>query len=543
MRFFLASVLLLAATSVQAAPKLEHLSPLGAQRGTQATISAQGSGLQDVTALWFANPAIQATLQPGGKADEQKFQVTVPANVAPGLVECRAIGKDGISDARFLVVGTLPEITKKDERTTQFEPQDVTLPVTVNGMIKDNNQADWFRFSLKKGEWITVLCTGRWSGAKLDPYVRLLDPQGRSLGWSDDSGASTDARLHFQAPEDGQYIVEARDVQYRGGKGFDYRLKLWTGPFVTGAMPAAIQSGHPQTVQARVSGENRAVSVSPLPERDWDGPGAWVTIPGAPEPYPLLASDYPQLDGRAPNDPPEQAQALSLPCGVTGTFGSIADIDRYRVSLKAGQSLVVRVRMNNWQGQGSPTVSLFAPDGKLLHDERGNGDGEATATLTAKVGGEYRIELHALLWKVRGGPEFTYNAEFSEKESPDIGVSFPAGVTTYEEETGKEVKIKLNVERRAFDGPIALDVEGLPAGCTFEPKSTPGKGFVELTAKCPAPVPVSHALLRVTAKAEVAGAMRSRLGHGAARVFQQDPDVADTAPEVTHLGLNIGPAK
>src|SRR5579883_2998664 len=83
-----------------AAPKLDHLEPLGAQHGTQVTVQIHGSDLADVTGIWFSDPAIQAVLQPGGKPDVQMFQVTVPSSVPAGLYEDRVIGKSGISEAR-----------------------------------------------------------------------------------------------------------------------------------------------------------------------------------------------------------------------------------------------------------------------------------------------------------------------------------------------------------------------------------------------------------------------------------------------------------
>ncbi|MCC2672936.1 MAG: hypothetical protein K0Q72_5408, partial [Armatimonadetes bacterium] len=191
-----APLLLLLALPAQAAPKVEALSPLGGQRGAVVKIRATGSDLGDVTGMWFSDPRLQAVVATGGKPNEQFLTVTIPADQPPGMVECRLLAKSGISEARFFCVGTLPEVTESPEATTQAAPLDVKAPVTVVGQITGNANADWVRFSLKKGEWATVTCLARAAGSRLDPFLRALDPAGRTVVRDDDAGANRDARLH-----------------------------------------------------------------------------------------------------------------------------------------------------------------------------------------------------------------------------------------------------------------------------------------------------------------------------------------------------------
>jgi hypothetical protein len=523
-----------------ALPKPEQLLPFGAQRGTEVSVRVTGAELQDTTGLWFAEPAIQATLQTGGKADEQRFQVKVPASVAPGRYECRVVGKGGASEARFFVVGAFPEVTRIGERLTRQSPQPVQTPVVVNGSLGGNNDADWYRFPLKKGEWATLLCTGRSAGTKVDPYLRVLDPQGRSLAWNDDVGPNRDARIHFRAAQAGDYTIEVRDLQYRGGKAYDYRTTVLVGPYVTAASPAAIAPGGQGMVRLTVSGESRSVPVTAPAEFEWSGPGALVTADGAPDAYPLLASELPQVEEQAAHPTAAQAQPLSVPSGVTGAFGKIGEEDYYRVALREKQSLHVRVRMANWSGLGSPTIGVFAPDGKLLKFERGNGDGEAGYGFQAPAAGDYVICLRDLLWKVRGGPELGYYVEFFEQETPDFGLRYRDAATLYPLAVGSEAKLHLALDRRAFGGPVTLKVEGLPAGCTYSPTTFPGNGDFDLVIKCATASPAPYALLRISASAEINGVMRTRIARTAVKFATQDNDTMETAPEVTHAALNFG---
>ncbi len=294
-RSLLLLTLLLPALPAVAAPKLDSLAPLGGQRGTAVQVRAAGADLGDVTGMWFADPRLSARLEPGGKPAEQHLTVSSPPDMPPGRYECRLLAKSGISEARLFCVGVLPELPESAETTTQSAPQELKAPVTVVGQINANTKAEWFRFALKQGEWATVVCVARAAGSRLDPFLRALDPAGRTVVRNDDAGTNRDARIHFQAKEDGAYTVELRDLGYRGGDGFPFRLSFYRGPYVTHAEPLAVQAGTRQTVQALVSGERRPVTVTAPADYEPELPAAEVRVPGAPDPFPLIGSRFPQV--------------------------------------------------------------------------------------------------------------------------------------------------------------------------------------------------------------------------------------------------------
>ena len=64
-------------------------------------------------------------------------------------------------------------------------------------------------------------------GRPLDPVLRVLDPGGKILAESDDTGRnSRDLERSFTAPADGEYRLFVRDLNGRGGPRFAYLLSV-----------------------------------------------------------------------------------------------------------------------------------------------------------------------------------------------------------------------------------------------------------------------------------------------------------------------------
>ena len=57
-----------------------------------------------------------------------------------------------------------------------------------------------------------------------------------------------DPVVHFEVPQDGDYIVEIHDSIFRGREDFVYRLTIGELPFVTGIFPLGGRLGEKTTV-------------------------------------------------------------------------------------------------------------------------------------------------------------------------------------------------------------------------------------------------------------------------------------------------------
>lgn len=98
-------------------------------------------------------------------------------------------------------------------------------PIAFNGIINQNGDEDWFRFSAKKDQEWEVNAFAQSIRSPLDTVMNVYDEKGRSLAGNDDSG-SADSYLRFKVPADGEYFVRVTDHLGRGGPNYVYRIEL-----------------------------------------------------------------------------------------------------------------------------------------------------------------------------------------------------------------------------------------------------------------------------------------------------------------------------
>src|SRR5207244_7615655 len=105
--------------------------------------------------------------------------------------------------------------------------QAVPVPCVVVGRA-DAEVSDYYKITVKAGERVSFEILGRRLGSAFDPQIQLYDAKsGRELpgGHSNDApGLQTDPRLTYTFKDAGDYLVEVRDVLYRGGADFFYRF-------------------------------------------------------------------------------------------------------------------------------------------------------------------------------------------------------------------------------------------------------------------------------------------------------------------------------
>ena len=128
--------------------------------------------------------------------------------------------------------------------------QAVAVNSAVNGSSDGNNQ-DLFKLTLKQGQRIVIDCQSARLDTEMDPTLVLFAADGRQLASNADY-YGRDPLIDFVAPADGEYLVEVKDLTYRGG--YPYRLVITDRPHIENVFPRAVQAG--QTVELTVLGRN-----------------------------------------------------------------------------------------------------------------------------------------------------------------------------------------------------------------------------------------------------------------------------------------------
>lgn len=115
----------------------------------------------------------------------------------------------------------------ENEPNDPARPQAIASTVALSGRIDPPGDQDAFRISLRKGDKRLFRVESRTLGRPLDPVLRVLDPGGKMLAESDDSGGnSRDPEQSFTAPADGEYRLLVRDLNGQGGPRFAYLLSV-----------------------------------------------------------------------------------------------------------------------------------------------------------------------------------------------------------------------------------------------------------------------------------------------------------------------------
>lgn len=176
---------------------VEHAFPLAVSRATPGSVERIG---------WNIPEALRKVEVPRGEGDITEL-------FHPDLA--------GSASVRLEPHATIVEVEPNDAA----HPQAITVPVTISGRIGERGDVDVFQFEAKKGKPLFFALEGPSLGSPMDPVLRLRDAAGKVLSRANDREGK-DATLAFNAPVDGKYTIEVRDLHGDGGPGYFYRLRV-----------------------------------------------------------------------------------------------------------------------------------------------------------------------------------------------------------------------------------------------------------------------------------------------------------------------------
>jgi serine protease Do len=193
---------------------------------TDAAINPGNSGgplLNSNAELVGVNTAIYTT---GENAGNIGIGFAIPMNHVESFLTALAAGDVPVAAVRT----GLPALTPFDT-SLDAPPIFGSLTEGDNVLPSDRSLFDAYRFSGRAGQSVSLAM----SSQDFDSYLILLDADGNSVAFDDDSGGGYDALIQTTLPTSGDYLLLANT--YESGQSGSYRLQLSSGTGNVAATP------------------------------------------------------------------------------------------------------------------------------------------------------------------------------------------------------------------------------------------------------------------------------------------------------------------
>lgn len=374
--------------SPRAKPELLALAPRGVERGRTVRLELKGKNLIDVERIETGHPSLVATVvmptgdSPTSAGESVVVEVTASADTPRGKYDVTVISPGGKSGKLPIFVDDLAQNSEQEPNNRADQAATITLPSTVWGAIATAGDADHYRFELAAGQSVVFEAAIKEIDSKLDAVLILSDSSGRSLTRSHLFDGGAVALCTYTAPIAGTYTLRVGDLMQAGSPEHTYRLSIGSFPYVTGWYPLSV----PANAEAEVvlAGFN-------LPER------AAVALPasasGSDASAPIDQNIYrgrkaikvaigtlPELLETEPNDAPDEATSIAVPCTVGGRIwrnsaadtassdsqAIKADADLYRFESRKGQSWIIETEAARRDTPLDTKIEVFDAAGRPI---------------------------------------------------------------------------------------------------------------------------------------------------------------------------------
>ena len=501
----------------QVQPALTAVFPQGGQQGRSVEVRLTGTNLGTATAVWFSGKGITAEIKETTGQAAVVFngvgvsgsiptdaQLVASLTIAPdaplGVQQIRVVTPYGVSNAGSFVVGNLREIIEEETEESELETPPtmetdwLALPVTVNGTIASIDDADSFTFQLKKDARLICEVVAQQIGSLLDSYLVLRDANGTEVTNSG-LGNAFDSVLDYTALETGKHTLHIRDIRYRGGDGYGYRLSIGELPYLETIFPLGGRRGTENTIT--VTGANldtvASIQVSIGAETPVGEQSLRVQTPSglATNLHPFAIGNWAEMVEIEPNNTTGNANAVTTPITLNGKIDKSGDIDWFSFEIEEPQLLVFEVEALKLSSKLDALLTLYGPgkpmegleemawnDNKaqvlMINDDAISAD--ARIDWNFEEAGKYSVAIRDL--NNQGGETYPYRLNIRPLE-PDCQLSVIAldirnrlsSMDNPRVSRGSSVTLLVDVIRLdQFNGPIRLHCPALPK--TFDVSPT-----------------------------------------------------------------------
>ena len=517
----------------QVQPTLTGVFPQGGQQGRSVEVTITGTNLGKATAVWFSGSGITAEIkEKTGQAavlfngagvsgrvptDAQLVaSLTIASNAPLGIQQIRVVTPYGVSNAGSFVVGNLREIVEVETEESELETDWLALPLTINGTIMSIDDEDSFTFQLKKDARLICEVTAQRIGSLLDSYLVLQDANGTKVADSG-LGDGLDAVLDYTVLETGKYTLHIRDIRYKGGKGYGYRLSIGELPYLETIFPLGGRRGTENTIA--VTGANlemvESIQVSIGAETPAGEQSLRVQTPSglATNARPFAIGNWAETVEVEPNNSLGNATTVTTPITLNGKIDKSGDVDWFSFEIEKPQLLVFEVEALKLSSKLDALLTLYGPgkpmgtsadmawsDDKeqvlMVNDDATTG-ADARIDWNFEKPGEYSIAIRDL--NNQGGETYPYRLNIRPLE-PDCELkvivldnrNIPSPMDNPRVNRGSSVTMQIDVARLdQFKGPIRLLCPDLPKTYDVSPTiigAGQNRAMLTITAPWDAPL-------------------------------------------------------
>ena len=467
----------------QSVPTLGDNPPLVLQRGQTVDVTAHGQHLSKASSFAVVNPrgleasvvrpapATPPTTQSSemGSATDLLVRFTATNDAALGERELRLVSPTGVSAPLHITISQYPQTAEAEPNNSPDIAQRVQLPSVLTGRMDAPGDIDCFRFAAHQDEPVVFDVHAARSGSRLDPIVTIHDASGRELSPSVEMHGG-DPTLIFTPPGDGAYEMEIRDLEFRGGAEYAYRIDAGPIPYVQALMPMSGQPGRMSKVEPigvnlrgldHLSLDLNYAALGPVDVRG-------RTENGLTNNAPFEISDLPAYVKHGHNYSADQAETVPCPVDISGRIERLGEEDFFRFHVDHRQLLTIETVGRRI---GSPidcllTLRNIKGDAIINSDDAPGRDARITRDLQP---GDYLASLRDLTY--HGGPDFIYRLRIRPGGSgsgQDFAVRFlPDAIRV---SRGGTAAVFCDVQRiGGFKGDVMISLEDLPPGLTVPP--------------------------------------------------------------------------
>ena len=532
------------------------------QRGTTVTARIEGYRLQTAEEVLFYREGIRCTAirqlqtvphrQWGtpldveeGKAIELDFEISPDASI--GEYQLRLRTRTKLSEMLTFWVTQFPVVHEKhpywDKDKTRNDSaqyaQDVPLNSTVVGHQVPNERAnDWdvYRVKLSKGQ----RCTCQIVNARLgtvhygdltDMKIEVTSPSGKRVARNGRSSLfAHDPVVSFIAPETGDYLMTVNQMMDVERSRVHYGLHIGDFPRPTITYPLGGQRGQTLDLDVFYLDGSRARLQAQLPKTVSPFEQSMVDLTDVtklsefPSPNKIQVASFPNVMEIEGDEP--QSIGRQLPVALNGIIKTEGEKDWYRFTAKKGERYRVRVYAQTlgskldpfvWikPAEGNPSRRVYEEDDSLWdgHDWEGHHYRHQVKDRLDPVfmfepdtDGDYLIGITDT--RREFGEDYVYRVEFQPHRDSLFAYyqDYPSQSTIVRDvvaiHRGSTMARHFAIQNgfgSQFDGPMRLEISGLPKGVEFEsPVFTKRDPVIMTTFRAPIDAELQTAILQLT---------------------------------------------